>query len=202
MAEISIADLIAALATGMTHAQRDAHLVAREYVPAYMADEVLRNFKVPNIEVDAVEVEIPVLAKKLVRTGAAATLSQTFGVVLISRKYQQAVRDRVGAVLKDDLAWSNEQVNRTLAASRTGSMLLLVTTDAHSKDRLARKLRDAGASVRIDKQMLSFTPADLFIDTDVQAQPAMHLRIKLIPRGLRLTRDASAPQVRFFVEPT
>lgn len=86
MAPLLLSELLGAIEASLARAQVASHVQARELATQYARDDVLRLFKVPNFEMEAVEIDVPVYPQGV--QGAAATpgpeLPRTYQLVLES----------------------------------------------------------------------------------------------------------------------
>lgn len=205
MAKITLTQLLSALQTSLTRAQLESHIASREYVEIYSSDEVLAKYRIPNFEVESMDIDVSVIPEdvrtiKKARKDAKVLLGTT--VVLKQTVLSDAKRKKAVEVFASELNFSTSQTEKILDKLRLSDSPLIVSTDTPYVERIKGILENAGLSVALQAREMPLMDRELVISTDLNEKVTpMLIRLRISPSPLRLIEDHEAPGISYILEP-
>ena len=204
MATVELSQLLGAVQTAAVHAQVKAHATLRGYVEAYASDSILRTFKIPGMEIDSIEFNLPVKTTDLSTDGSSnvGTLSLATNVIARRGRVKVANQDKVQSIFKDQLRKSDTEAKSLMDSLGTADRLIAVTSDQDFAKRLRSQLRAAEVTVDLERLEIPLQVGSLNIDTDPQSEDVTTtIFVKLKPQSYRLVEDGETEGESFTLEP-
>lgn len=195
MATMPLSELITAIEVALLRAQRQEHEHVRVHSVEYASDEILRLFRVPNFEMEEINVEVPVFPQELL---PGTELPSTVFKVIAPRQ-QIASLVQVLKALRDQLGVGLADARELAKRIEIEDVVLKTTLDRAIADGVRTELQKAGMKVEIlaapraGAERASAKAGDLVVATEPKAGLVpMIIKLKITPRPLSVVRDVDA----------